>query len=305
MARQPLIWASICALKCVLRALSHKQAVALGGALGSLVRIASQKKYKEAVARCEKILGVPRSRAEEIVRGSYRHFGKAAAEFIRLPLVAQHIDDFVRIDGEENLASALAAGHGAVVVTAHIGNWEYAASCVAQHGYPTNLLGADQRDDRITELILELRRAGGCKALGKATDLRAMIKALMNGEGIAVPVDQDAKTRGVVSDFLGFPASTPVGIAKLAEKLDCAIVPGFCVRNDDGFTYTLTLLPAMRGRDGKKFGEDVQTSIDDVNDIISDVIRAHPDQWMWMYPRWESVERGWFDDVLRNRPGKI
>ena len=241
--------------------MEHERAVALGGKLGSLVARLSHKKVAEAVERCMKILGVPRARAEEIVRGAYEHFGRAAAEFARI-----------------------------------IGNWEYSACWLAHHGLPINSLGADQRDERITELIKDLRRAGGAKALGKANDLKAMIKALQRGEVIAVPIDQDAKEAGVVSPFLGSPASTPLGPAKLAAKLGCDVIPGICTRNPDGVTFSMKFYPPMKGRDGEPFGKNIQTSTDDLNAVISEGIKAHPEQWMWMYPRWESVERGIFND---------
>ena len=287
-------------MRYVMTHLSHRAAVRLGGALGSLVAAVSGKKFREAADRCAQTLKVSRAEAERIVKGSYRHFGRAAAEFIRLPQAAARIDDYVRANGEGNLRAAYERGKGVIMITAHIGNWEYAASWCARHGYPMNALGTEQRDDRLTQLILDLRRAGGCKALGKATDLRAMVGALKKGEIIAVPIDQDAKEHGMLSNFLGRPASTPTGIVKLAAKLDCAIVPGFCIRNADGITFTFSMLPALAGRDGKRFGEDAQAGLDDANDALSAAIREHPEQWMWMYPRWESVERGFFGDVLRH-----
>ena len=300
MGRQPFIWASINVLRALFTALPHRAALALGGSLGALVGRCTPRRYGEAVSRCERILGVPRQRAEEIVRGSYRHFGRAAAEFIRMPYASEHIDELVHVRGEENIKEALAKGKGVLIVTAHLGNWEYAASWYARHGYKINGLGADQRDDRITALIAALREAGGYRALGKATDMRAMIKALTRNEIIAVPIDQDAKEKGILSPFLGSAASTPLGPAKLADKIDCAGVPGCCVRRADGRTFESVYLPAMEGRNGKRCGEDAQESTDVLNEVRSGFIREHPEQWLWMYPRWESVERGWFDDVLRH-----
>ncbi|NLX84150.1 MAG: lysophospholipid acyltransferase family protein, partial [Synergistaceae bacterium] len=220
---------------------------------------------------------------------------KSTAEFIRLPVMASKLDEIICVYGEENLREAYDAGKGVFLVTAHIGNWEYAGAWCAQHGYPMNGLGTDQRDARITNLIAELRNAGGMKALGKASDLKAMIKALQAGEIIAVPVDQDARKAGIVSPFLGYPASTPIGMAKLADRLGCAVVPAYCVRWLDTKKLELHFLPALKGRDGEPYGSNLQTSIDDCNAIISEWIRKYPDQWMWMYPRWESVERGDLD----------
>ncbi len=293
---QPLIWHSLKMFRALCCRLEHGRAVALGGRLGSLVALLSQKKVAEAAGRCSRILGVPHAQAEEIVRGAYEHFGRAAAEFARMPIMADKIDELVESEGHEYLFDAVKSGRGAILATAHIGNWEYSACWLSLHGLPIIALRADQLDERITELIKELRRAGGAKALGKANDLKAMIKALQRGEVIAVPVDQDAKEAGVVSPFMGFQASTPVGPAKLAAKLGCDVIPGICIRNPDGLSFLLRFYPPMNGCGGKPYGRDILSSTDDLNAVISDGIKAHPEQWMWMYPRWESVERGIFND---------
>ena len=295
--KQPFIWNALAVFRFFVNALPHSTAVALGGFLGGLVPKFTARKFNEATGRCADVLGVSKERAAGIVRGAYKHFGRGAAEFARMPYAAAHINDLVRVHGEEHLRKAYDAGHGVMLATGHIGNWEYAAAWCAHNGYTINALGTDQRDDRITNLILELRRAGGSKALGKATDLRAMLKALQDGEIIAVPIDQDARKKRVLSMFLGRPASTPVGVAKLAAKVGCAVVPAFCIRSSDGLTFDFNILPPLEGRGGRPYGEDVQSSLDDCNDKISQAIRENPDQWMWMYPRWESVEAGDFDDL--------
>ncbi len=294
--RQPLIWNALTIFRKTVCALPHERAVALGGSLGRLVERFTKKKSAEAQARCARILGLSDERAKEIVRGVYDHFGRAATEFARMPLMAPVMTELVKTDGYEYLEAAFKEGRGVLLATAHIGNWEYAACMLAQRGLPINALGADQRDDRITELIRELREAGGVHALGKANDLKAMIKALQAGEIIAVPIDQDARRSGVLSPFLGSPASTPVGPAKLASKIGCAVIPCYSFRNADGITFTTKFLPPMRGRSGEPFGENVQTSMDDLNAVLTKGILEHPAQWMWMYPRWESVERGCFDE---------
>ena len=293
--KQSFIWSVLSAFRKIVTSLPHQAAVMLGGFVGSIIPLFTRNKLKEATDRCAKVLDIPRKEASLIVKGAYRNFGKSTAEFIRIPVMAHKLDEIVTVNGEENLREAYEAGKGVFIVTAHIGNWEYAGAWCAQHGYPMNGLGTDQRDERITNLIMELRNAGGMKALGKASDLKAMIRALQAGEIIAVPVDQDAKKAGIVSPFLGYPASTPIGMAKLADKLGCAVVPAYCVRWLDTHKLELNFLPALKGRDGKPYGKDLQGSIDDCNEVISGWIRKYPDQWMWMYPRWESVERGDLD----------
>lgn len=295
--RQPAVWTALCVFIFIVRKLSHERALKFAGALGAFVPRLVRGKTRKSSEKCAGILSVSYGEAYSITTSSYVHFAKAAAEFARLPQMVGEIKNIVRIHGEENLRAAMDKGKGAILATAHLGNWEYAAAWCAQSGYPINGLGTDQRDDRITKLIMDLRVSGGTKALGKATDLKAMCRALSAGEIIAVPIDQDAKLNGVVSPFLGRPASTPTGVAKLAGKYGCAVLPSFCIRSADGVTMDFHILPALEGRGGRPYGEDIQASIDDCNAVISDWIRMYPSQWLWLYPRWESVERGQFDEV--------
>lgn len=292
--KQPFIWTALSAFRWVILRVSQKTAVKIGSALGGLVHLFSKKRTEEAAQRCSERLGISMDEARDVVKVSYRHFGAATAEFARMPEIARDINKYITVVGEENLRRVYEKNKGVIFATAHMGNWEYAACWCAQNGYKMAGLGAEQRDERITDLIAELRSESGVKAFGKKADLRTVIKALREGYIIGIPVDQDAKEHGILSDFLGKPASTPLGIAKFAVKTGCAVIPSFCTRNPDGVTYTFTILPALEGHDGKPYGEDIQQSLDDCNSVISEWIRKTPEQWLWMYPRWQSYDRGIF-----------
>lgn len=293
--KQPGICLGIKVFRHIVNCLPHKMAIKLGAKMGRIVAFFSKKKVNEATVRCADRLNISNEEARKIVLDSYRHFGADVAEFIRMPKISDHIEQYVHLEGEANLKKAYEKNKGVIFATAHMGNWEYAACLVAKKGYKMCALGAEQRDERITNLINELRSKSGIEALTKA-NLRTVIKCLKEGKIIGLPVDQDAKKQGVLSMFLGKPASTPVGIAKFAYKTGCAVIPAISVRNEDLITHTTYILPALEGRDGKVYGEDIQTSIDDCNDILSHWIKKYPRQWLWLYPRWESYDRGYFDE---------
>lgn len=286
--KQPVIWAVLRVLQAVFNILPHRAAVALGGALGGVTRAFSSKRAAKAVSRCSRVLGVDERRAHEIVSEAYGHFGRAAAEFLRLPKMSGRMDELFDVEGEEHLRDACALGKGVIFLSAHIGNWEYGAAIMALHGFRMNAIGADQRDVRITEAIAGLRRSSGVKPIGKGFDLKSAISCLRRGEVLAVLLDQDARDAGIVSPFLGVPASTPVGPLKMAHKLGSPIVPVRVIRQADGVRFKMIIEPPLAGS-GKPFGEDLQEAADACNERISSWIREYPGQWLWMYPRWATT----------------
>jgi KDO2-lipid IV(A) lauroyltransferase len=249
----------------------------------------SGKRVERARSRCAKALGVSAREAAKIVFSSYGHFGMALSEFFRLPKEYSRIGELVTVTGSENIGLALNRGRGVILLSAHIGCWEYGAALLAKLGFPMNAIGAEQRDWRITEAIAKIRMSCGVKTLGKGLDLRAAMECLKKNEILAILLDQDAREFGIVSPFLGFPASTPAGPIKLARKLGCAVVPVCVTRNPGSVSMSMKIYPALAGRDGDPFGADLQYAADRCNDIISGWIRETPGQWMWMYPRWATT----------------
>jgi KDO2-lipid IV(A) lauroyltransferase len=152
-----------------------------------------------------------------------------------------------------------------------------------------NAIGAEQRDERITQAIADLRSRSGVKPVGKGIDLRAAIGCLRNNEVLAVLLDQDAKDAGILSPFLGHLASTPVGPIKLAKKLGTPVIPAHVIRENDGTHMSFKIEPPLQGKDGRPFGEDISYAADKCNEVISGWIRETPEQWLWMYPRWGST----------------
>jgi KDO2-lipid IV(A) lauroyltransferase len=287
--RQPLIWTALRLFTRLCDKLPHAGALALGDLLGRTVKNFSPRRAAKATARCARVLGVPEPAAREIVSKAYSHFGRALAEFIRLPKMCQRLDELIEIRGEENIRRAMELGRGVILLSAHIGQWEYAAALLARRGMPIHAIGAKQRDDRITRAISDTRMRAGVTPLGKGLDLRGSIECLKKGGILAVLLDQDARDTGVISPFLGQPASTPVGPIKLARKFGCPVVPTHIVRNSDGVHMTMTVEPPLEGPNGRPFGEDLQYAADRCNEVISGWIRENPGQWLWMYPRWAST----------------
>lgn len=289
MKKQPLIWAAIKVFRFIFNILPHRAALSLGDMIGRVVEKFSSEKARKARARCMKALGVSKSEAERIISESYSHFGRALVEFVRMPQMIDKLDELISLEGEEHLREAFDRGKGVILLAAHIGNWEYAAALLASKGFPLHAIGAEQRDYRITNAIEELRRSAGIKPIGKGFDLKGALSCLKGGEILCIMLDQDAREMGIVSPFLGLPASTPVGPVKMARKFGSAVVPVHMTRNADGVHMTMIIEPALEGRDGEPFGEDLQYSADLCNEIISGWIRRSPGQWMWMYPRWAST----------------
>lgn len=290
MPQQPIIWRALRALEWTSNAVRHERASRIGAFLGGVVERASRSHAARARARAARILGVDARDAARIVHGVYGHFGAAAMEFLRLPKMARSLRDIVTtIEGEEHIRAASEQGRGAIFLSAHIGCWEYGAAMIAQMGYPMSAIGAEQRDARVTEMIARLRAGGGIIPVGKGIDLRAAVACLKRGEILAVLFDQDVRDRGIVSNFLGYPASTPTGPLRLAHKMRVPVIPAHIVRNADGITMTLRIEPPLEDPNGGTFGEDLQTAADMCNAVISRWIREDPDQWMWMYPRWATT----------------
>jgi lauroyl/myristoyl acyltransferase len=271
------------------RRLPHEGAVRLGAGLGLLAWFLSWKKVDAAERRCVRVLGVGVSEARRIVRESYKNHGRCAAEILRMPVLGDATDGLFSIHGEDNLLEAFKRGKGVILLSAHLGNWELAASRITRMGIPVEAVGAEQRDPRMTNLLFELRASGGVATIGKGLDLKGALRCLQGGKALAILLDQDAKQKGIIVPFMGRPASTPYGPVKMSWKLGAPIVPVFFIRKENGINHDLTFLPVLDLPPGDGGEEALKAAVTICNDVLGDWITRFPGQWMWLYPRWAST----------------
>lgn len=269
--------------------LPHSAALSLGGRMGRMVFSLNKDKSSKAIIRCSKILGCSLEVAREVVAKSYINLGRSVVEFLNLAKIGKRIDEIVSVHDIENLNDALACGRGVILLTAHLGNWELAAAYLGIKDYPMRAIGAEQRDARITKLISDIRASCGVETIGKGFDLRGAIRCLQEGNILGVLLDQDAKDKGIITPFLGQPASTPYGPVKLAMKMRSPIVPLFIVRRKDNIHHDLYFLPSLEERVKDFYDRPIEENVRLCNDILSDWISRHPEQWLWLYPRWAST----------------
>jgi len=286
---QELIWLGIQYLSMQSHLLPHSAALSLGGSLGRMVFSLNKDKSSKAIIRCSKFLGCSLEVAREVVAKSYINLGRSVVEFLNLAKIGKKIDEIVSVHDIENLNDALACGRGVILLTAHLGNWELAAAYLGIKDYPMRAIGAEQRDARITKLISDIRASCGVETIGKGFDLRGAIRCLQEGNILGVLLDQDAKDKGIIAPFLGQPASTPYGPVKLAMKMRSPIVPLFIVRRKDNTHHDLYFLPSLEERVKDFYDRPIEENVRLCNDILSDWISRHPEQWLWLYPRWAST----------------
>lgn len=189
------------------------------------------------------------------------------------------------------LANARASG--AVVLTAHLGNWELFAYAHALFGHPVTVVHRPMRNGRIDEAIIGVRSRSGTRSIAKKAAAREAIRALRNGEMVAIPADQNQTRRyGVFADLFGLPASTTPGPARLAMLTGAPIYPAFLIRDGETDRHRLEFFPALPMAETGDRDADIATNTRRCNAVIEQMLRAHPEQWIWFHKRWRTRPEG-------------
>ena len=103
-------------------------------------------------------------------------------------------------------------------------------------------------------------------------------------------VDQNARKQGVQIDFLGYPASTFVGTAKIALKTGTPIVPAIAVREKDG-SHTFYFEKMIDPNDFKDKEYPIQELTEYVSKQMEPYIMKYPEQWFWVHRRWRNFSK--------------
>lgn len=233
---------------------------------------------------------LPKADVRRIARDSIRHLVACAVEILHLPREAQRrgLSEIVNLTGREHLATAMAAGKGVILATAHMGNWEVMGAMCRELGVPFTTVYRPLDNPLLDRWIRETRASVGQSMVPKEGALRPLLKALRGGGMVVLLVDQDARSHGVFAPFFGAPASTIPTPAELALRTGATILTGGSVRTGPGFRYDAQFDPPVEVKDTGDHPADLVRITTEINARIENLVRRAPEQWLWSHRRWKT-----------------
>lgn len=231
--------------------------------------------YASALTKVEK---------KAVLRESFRNTALSILELFILEKTLKNPEQHFSIQGEENLQKALSYGKGVVLITSHLGSWEFLAFLFYLTGIPCSPVVKDIKNPYLNKAVDGLRRKMALTPIPKKNAARPILSELKKNHVVAILIDQWAGPEGIWVDFFGRPTSTTSLPARLAKKTGCALLPAYCLRRKNG-TYTIEVQPPIQLLESNVRWE--QDLTERLNQELADKVRLHPGQWSWAHRRWK------------------
>ncbi len=261
----------------------------IGAGLGRLYFRFIKKQRNLAIKQMRESLKIDQAEAEQLVRESFINMGKNFMEVLYMPaLNKENFDKFIEIEHLERMKSAISEKHGVVVLTGHVGNWEWLSAAFTMNDLPVSAIAKQQPNMDYTNALNDLRATINVEIFSRGTsELLSAAKALKKGRILGFLADQDAGPGGAFIEFLGKTASTPMGAAVFAKKFNSPIIPAFILRQPDGH-HKVLVGEVIRYTDTGNPDKDLFDLTYKMTKILEKIILDNPTQWLWFQKRWNT-----------------
>jgi KDO2-lipid IV(A) lauroyltransferase len=218
----------------------------------------------------------------------FESIGRLLYGFARFPRMNRdNISRWIRYEGLENYLDAKKSGRGILVATAHFGNWELSAFAHALMTEPMHVMIRPLDNPRIDRMVEHRRRLSGNHLIEKWDGARAVLRALQHNEAVGILIDQNTSLEeGTFVDFFGTPACANTAFAKIAARTGAIVIPGFAVWSGEEQCYILRFYPPV------EMTGDAVRDTQRLHQVLEEVIREHPGQWLWIHRRWKTRPPG-------------
>jgi KDO2-lipid IV(A) lauroyltransferase len=214
----------------------------------------------------------------------FRNFAKYLVDFFRFSKIDnEYIKKNILLENIHYIDEALSKGRGAIILSAHIGNWELGSVVFAVLGYPLWIVALPHKHKNVNNFFNFQRQLKGIKVIPLGRAVRRCLNILKDNGIVALAGDRDFTEKGIVLDFFGKLTFLPEGPAAFCLKTGAPIVPAFMLRDKDD-KFTLRIGKPLEGAISNNDKKYLQELIIRYKTIIEDYIRSYPEQW-YMFRR--------------------
>jgi len=191
-------------------------------------------------------------------------------------------------ESEAVLAKAREQGRGVMLLSAHLGPYEDVARSLVANGVPLLAVTKAAYDPRLDFVFSRLRRGVPAVARDEAGAAMRMVRHLRRGDVLGVPMDLASRVPSVDIPFFGVRARTAVGPARIALRTGSAVVVCTAVLSSASprAEYALRVTRVRMDDLAERTPEQAERALLlRINEELCARIRAMPEAWPWMHPR--------------------
>ena len=284
-----MLYNALMFLSRLIRLLPYGALLFLGRIFGNLYYLLIKKQRERAVAQMMPALKISEADARKLVRESFVNLARNMLEIFYMPnLNKKNLSKYIEIDHLDRMKNALAEGHGVVVLTGHVGTWEWLSAAFTLNGLPVTAIAKLQPNQEYSRALDDLRATINVEIFNRGTsELLAAGRALKKGKILGFLADQDAGPGGAFIEFLGKIASTPMGPAVFSKKFNSPVIPAFILRQPNGRHLVKIFEPMHFENTGDADG-DLFRFTEKMTRLLEQIILENPTQWLWFQKRWNT-----------------
>ncbi|HEX4644427.1 MAG TPA: MMPL family transporter, partial [Verrucomicrobiae bacterium] len=192
--------------------------------------------------------------------------------------------------GWEHFAAALEQKRGILLVTPHLGNWEFGAPLLTRRGVNLQVITLAEPGSKLTQMRRESRARWDIETLVIGEDPFAfveIIRRLEAGATVALLIDRPPSASAVTVELFGRPFPASIAAAELARASGCVVLPVYLPRAERGYAAHI-LPPIPYDRAGLRDREARRQFTQKIVNAFEPAIRRYLDQWYHFVPVWEQ-----------------
>lgn len=295
--RRYLVYLVVKLFVSIISSLPFKAKSSIGAFGGWICYLILKNDRKKAEENIRLVFGNKFSENEvkDIGEFSFINLGRNLIEALHIPKInPSDLKNYVSFEGLDHLDKALKKGKGVIVITGHIGSWEFFPASVSMIGYPTAIVARRYSNQWIDEMLKNLRAFHGTKVIvrkkgSESQMIKESFKILRNNEMLGLLIDQYTRRGFVCVDFFGKSATAPTGPAVFAMRTGATVLPGCAIRKDK-YNFLVKFYPPEEVIITGDKEKDIYINTLNFTKAIERMIIEYPFQWAWMHDRWKLKE---------------
>lgn len=231
---------------------------------------------------------------KHLAKAFYSHLATSLKEMLLLRFLSNDaLKKRVEVQGHEHVLSVASQGKGVLLLTCHLGNWEFAPLGAMlnfdEYQGHFHFIRRTLTNKSIERLLFNRYYQAGLRVIPQKGSMQQVLEVLHDNHAIIFVLDQHASLvnrDGIAVEFFGKKAGTYRSLASLARHTELPVIPTETYRKPDG-NHVLIFHPPIAFQDYPTTRETLYENTRKYNEALEQMILSHPEQWMWLHKRWK------------------